>query len=235
MTDKRVYGIDTRRRLPEPPATPDDLLSVCAAFTSLQDEKRALFDTIPDDRKRERKIVRIETRQEPLVERLTELRATSMQEHAARARSVAHYIGEDQLREDADTSACWHTRLTAAVLRDLAAEPAPAGDDTELLALCRQFDADTQALRRYDARALATPWTDQGALDLISARWHEAMYRITALPARTMAGVRAKGAVFGHALTQCVAIEPDESGNEQGEDYEHLGMSLVRDLAAVSA
>ena len=98
------------------------ILSLCAAFDALQRSKQAIFDAMPDGYERECAVDEIDLQQEPMVERVAELHATTMEEHRARARSLSFYLGEQQLREDAE-SGCWHERLTAAILRDLAAMP----------------------------------------------------------------------------------------------------------------
>lgn len=109
--------------------------------------------------------------------------------------------------------------------------------DVRLLDLCRQFDADTLALQGYDARALAgerdAPM-DQNELNLLLDQWHDGLDEIITLSATTMTGIRAKACALGHALTQCAFVDTDVSVDEQGENYELLAMSLVRDLAAVA-
>jgi hypothetical protein len=237
MSDATIYDIKTGCRLQETPAAAipaqqsADILSLCAKFDALQREKSALFVMIPDDDEREFCVDAIEVKQEPLLYRLTELRASTMEEHRARARTLSLYLGEVQLKEDA-ASDLWPNRLTAAILRDLTADDAP-GRDAVLLDLCNQLDADTQALQRYEALPLTPDWqqSDQDSIDVVSDRWHVALAEITVLPALTTAGIRAKAGALGHALRQAIAVEVGLTFEQQAEDYEKLAMSLVRDLA----
>jgi hypothetical protein len=94
------------------------ILSLCAAFDALQLSKAPLFD-MPDGYEREFALDAVELKQEPMVERMSELQATSMDEHRARARSISLYLGRDQLAKDAE-SYLWPERMVAALLRDLA-------------------------------------------------------------------------------------------------------------------
>lgn len=109
--------------------------------------------------------------------------------------------------------------------------PRPATPDAALIDLCRQFDEDTRALQRYDALAMLNETRDEDELDDLSERWHDALHEITAIPASTTVGIRAKAVALGQALMQCAFIDTEVSADEQGEDYERLAMSLVRDLA----
>lgn len=134
-------------------------------------------------------------------------------------------------------------RLSAAatvtgLLAPVIAIAAPIGPhaDAGLLDMCRQFDVDSRAVRDYDARALAGDRTapmDQNELDLLLEQWDDGLDEIISLSATTMAGIRAKATALGHALMQCAFVDTDMSVDEQGENYELLAMSLVRDLAAV--
>jgi len=107
--------------------------------------------------------------------------------------------------------------------------------DTALLDLCRQFDAEGRELQQNDLLAIAQsgPLFTQDDLELRLERWDQKLDQITALPARTMAGIHAKSAALGLALIQKAFFDTDVGIDEQGQDYEQLAMSLVRDLAAV--
>jgi hypothetical protein len=104
--------------------------------------------------------------------------------------------------------------------------------DAKLLALCRQFDTDTRALDRYNALAAIgelPPALDQSYLDRVSVCWHDTLDQIIPLPATTMVGLFAKARALGHALRLASDCDGDVDG--QGENYDRLAMSLVRDLA----
>jgi hypothetical protein len=109
--------------------------------------------------------------------------------------------------------------------------PRPATPDAALIDLCRQFDDDTHALQRFDALATLNGTYDEDELNDLSERWHGALHEITTIPAHTTAGIRAKAVALGQALMQCAFIDTEVGVDEQGEDYERLAMSLVRDLA----
>jgi len=220
-------------------ATPEqqnvELLLLCAGVDALQQQKRGLFDAIEDDDERELAIEAIDDLQEPMVRRLAELRATTLEEHRARARSVCTYIGKNQLNEDAN-SKYLHERLTAAVLRDLAEE---TDADATLLSLCRQLDAETREIELNDARvpsqcsADAALAMEDGEFEALLGRWRDTIKEIAALPARTSAGIRTKAAALRQTLMQEVAYRRDEgapSFEEQADVHELLAMSLSRDL-----
>lgn len=98
------------------------ILSLCAAFDVLEHKKRELSDTIKDDEAFSVVCDEINVEQKPMIYRLSELHATSMEAHRARARTLSLYMGELELREFAGSDSWWD-RLTAAILRDLAAVP----------------------------------------------------------------------------------------------------------------
>lgn len=118
----------------------------------------------------------------------------------------------------------------------IATAPQP-GADAALLNLCRQMDADTRELQRNDrptpAQCEADPTLSRNDDALVPrlTRWNETVGQIIVIPARTMAGIRAKAGALGHALLLKAFIDTKLSPEEQGEDYEQLAMSLVRDLA----
>lgn len=97
--------------------------SLCADFDALQRSKHRVFDmpseSDADFYRRDLALEAIEIKQEPMVERMSAMRATTMDDHRARARSIAGWLGKDQLAEDAE-SCCWDKRMVAALVRDLA-------------------------------------------------------------------------------------------------------------------
>ena len=232
MPEAEIFDIRTGRTVQGAPAgsASDSILSLCAAFNALQFSKAPLFD-MPDGYERECAIDAVDLKQEPMVYRLAELRATNMEEHCARARSLALYLGEDQLKEDAESS-LWHERMTAAILRDLAAV---CDADAALLDLCRQFDIDDRALQQHDwlCAHRHAPLLDDSAFSALLDRWHDILSKVTALPAGTSAGLRAKAGALRLALIQEVKTESHRSFEEQAEDFELLAMSLALDLATV--
>ena len=112
----------------------------------------------------------------------------------------------------------------------LIAQPAALGPDTELLKLCGAFDADSLALRRHDDASHAL--SDIELYPLLD-RWCVTIDRITAIPARSLIGIRAKATALGHALMQQVAVNIATIFEDQASGYELLAMSLARDLAAM--
>jgi hypothetical protein len=96
------------------------ILSVCAAFNELQLRKAALLDTIPSDSERYFAVGAINAEQDPLVSRLVDLRATSLEAQLARLRLLS-LLTATQREEDAAFLG-WVSRLTAAGLRDLHSE-----------------------------------------------------------------------------------------------------------------
>ena len=85
MSQAEIFDITTGRRLPNgrPETTEQitgDILSLCAEFDALNRQKVKLFDAIRDDKERECLVDAIEVQQEPIVYRLANLRATSIEE-----------------------------------------------------------------------------------------------------------------------------------------------------------
>jgi hypothetical protein len=115
---------------------------------------------------------------------------------------------------------------------------APNGD-AELLDLCHHLSADSFRLRQHDAACAGAFASDprmamdDGETDSVLDSWYDTLDQIIAIPAATGVGIRAKATALGHALMQCAFVDTDLSVDEQGENYERLAMSLVRDLAAV--
>ncbi|MGI4976253.1 MAG: hypothetical protein ACRYG6_04840 [Janthinobacterium lividum] len=107
-----------------PPApNPDaDLLATCAAFDALERAYRATdFDCAPrtpEDLVNDAERSRIATAQNPLVERMAELRAVTRAGQIARARSLALWKPELLNDEPSDFGEC----LASAIVRDLIGE-----------------------------------------------------------------------------------------------------------------
>ena len=115
--------------LPDPseafptPASPDaDLLAACAAFDVLERAYRATdfgcTPYTPEDLANDAERDRISAAQWPLIERMTELRATTRAGQVARARSLALWRPELLESGPGDISEC----LTSAIVRDLVGE-----------------------------------------------------------------------------------------------------------------
>ena len=107
----------------EPVTSPDaDLLKACAAFDVLERAYIAapgdFWPGTPEERAVEAERDRISAAQDPLVERICELRAVTREGQAARARSLALWDAELMKPGPGDTG----TWLTAAIVRDLISE-----------------------------------------------------------------------------------------------------------------
>jgi len=105
------------------PASPDaELLAACAAFDALERQYVALYDgpdAIEDDDECEAAARPIRLKQKPLLDKLTNLRATTLEGHLARIRSLV--LEDQQLDiEELATSSYINQRLLGMVLRDLA-------------------------------------------------------------------------------------------------------------------
>jgi len=100
---------------PDPDA---DLLAVCAEFDAVEHRRNAMFD---DDTLTDEANAAIREEQEPLVDRLCEMRATTIKGMQARARSLVLYDDAVMERHTVYTN----DRLVAAVLRDLIEEASP--------------------------------------------------------------------------------------------------------------
>ncbi|MGI4943469.1 MAG: hypothetical protein ACRYHQ_23370, partial [Janthinobacterium lividum] len=106
------------RPLAPPFAAPDPdaaLLTVCAAFDAVERRRNAMFD---DDTLTDEANAAIWEEQAPLVDRLCELQAVTIEGMRARARSLALYDDAMMERRTVYTN----DRLVAAVLRDLIGE-----------------------------------------------------------------------------------------------------------------
>lgn len=106
-------------------AHPDaDLLAACAAFDALERAYIAVpgdfWPDTPEERASEAERERISAAQDPLVERMCELRAFTREGQAARARSLALWDAELMKPGPGDTG----TWLTAAIVRDLISDAA---------------------------------------------------------------------------------------------------------------
>jgi hypothetical protein len=77
------------------------------------------------------------------------------------------------------------------------------------------------------------PKIDRPCTRALLDRWHDMLSQVTALPAGTSAGLRAKAGALRLALIQKVKTESHRSFEEQAEDFELLAMSLALDLATV--
>ncbi len=104
------------RKLLEPIADPDaELLAVCAEFDAVEHRRNAMFD---DDTLTDGANAAIREEQAPLVDRLCDLQAVTIQGMRARARSLVLYDDEVLERRTVYTNG----RIVAAVLRDLIGE-----------------------------------------------------------------------------------------------------------------
>ena len=106
------------RPLAPPPAAPDpdaELLAVCAEFDAVEHRRNAMFD---DDTLTDEANASIRDEQEPLVDRLCDLQAMTIEGMRARARSLVLYDDAVMERRTVYTN----DRLVAAVLRDLIGE-----------------------------------------------------------------------------------------------------------------
>jgi hypothetical protein len=121
--------------------------------------------------------------------------------------------------------------VIAGLLKPASAEPV-ARRDAKLLSLCHHFDAVALALRHHDDATAELE--DDDLLPLLDG-FADTIAQIIAMPASTGGGIRAKAGALYHALMQRVAVDVDESFEDQAEDYERLAMSLTRDLTAVPA
>ncbi len=115
------------RHVSAPSEHPDaELIAVCAEFDRLE---QAYIDRggdyepgSPEDDAAEAERDRLSAAQDPLVARMCELRATTREGQAARARSLALWNAELLKPGSGDTGTC----LTAAIVRDLLAGSAMA-------------------------------------------------------------------------------------------------------------
>ncbi len=240
----------TRRRLPkdaaataapaEPAGADAELIRLCNRLVANRALEQAAYRANPDNDD-EREITT-----GPLNEEWFELRDRLFDLDSPRTREGARAVALAALSEcprdkDAILYEGLHTWLSLGCAEYLAtpAIAVPVDADAALLDLCRQFDADTRKLFRNDrlteAECAADPTLSIGDDDLnaLLDGWGETLKQITALPATTGPGIRAKGCALGHAMMQCVFAEIDANIDEQGQEYEKLAMSLVRDLAAV--
>ena len=93
------------------------VLSVCAAFNVLHLRKAALCDTIASDSERDFAIGAINAQQDPMVNRLVSLVASSPAAVVARMQVLALLIENEKDKRGLPSS--WWIDLTAAVMRDL--------------------------------------------------------------------------------------------------------------------
>lgn len=112
------------------PVSPDaELISLCAECDALQAKIDALWEGDPTrsmslaESRAFEKARDIEQRpfadaQDPLLERICELRASTPQSHAARARTLLGWDKDPCWTDDA----CWNSQLIGAIVRDLVGE-----------------------------------------------------------------------------------------------------------------
>jgi hypothetical protein len=105
-------------------AEPDAvLLTLCAAFDTLQRAYLSVFGQVTDEQAREATVAPIEAAQEELATALCAVRATTLAGHQARAATLVGYAPDVVWKLEAsegEFGADPVERLTAAVLRDLA-------------------------------------------------------------------------------------------------------------------
>ncbi len=110
-------------------ASPDaELIRLCAECDALQGQIDALYlpqlDHLPTleilaaEDTRTRAVKPIADRQDPLLERICELRATTPQGHIARARTLLQWDKDPIWTHDE----CWNSQLIGAIVRDLVGE-----------------------------------------------------------------------------------------------------------------
>lgn len=112
-----------------PGAHPDaELIALCAAFMGLERRHQASFDPsspayVEDDDERDRVNDPICDAQEPLVERICAMRATTLEGARARVRSILLWDADaDPAKDPLCFGHSMNHRMTAAVFRDLLAE-----------------------------------------------------------------------------------------------------------------
>ena len=108
-----------------PPSPDAELLAVCAEFDALERAYLATFTGFkagsPEEEAAEAEQERLRAVQEPLVDRICELRAVTREGQVARARSLA--LWDAELMKSQNDTGGW---LTAAIVRDLIAGSATA-------------------------------------------------------------------------------------------------------------
>lgn len=106
---------------PLPATSPDaELLKLCAAINALQVQVDALWDgvsRIEDDDERDDLQAPLTAQQIPLIERMCEIRPTTLQGHVARCRTYHRW---DKSPPDVSSPYC-NEAMQGAILRDLAA------------------------------------------------------------------------------------------------------------------
>ena len=103
--------------LPHPDA---ELLAACAAADAIQARIDALWADpvlVKDDARRDPLVAALDAEEEPFLEQVYELTATTLAGHMARARTLA---GWD--KETFKPGGCWNDLLAAALVRDLVGE-----------------------------------------------------------------------------------------------------------------
>ncbi len=117
---------DRSEAFPEAASPDAELIRLCAKCDALQAKMDAFFEGDPTrdmtvseartfDRARMVALKPFEDAQDPLLERICELRATTPQGHAARARTLIAWNKDPCWTHDG----CWNSQLIGAIVRDL--------------------------------------------------------------------------------------------------------------------
>jgi hypothetical protein len=94
----------------------------------------------------------------------------------------------------------------------------PAGDDTELLAICSSFWTDDRLIQEWDAGLIS-----QEAGEAANNRWWQHIEDLEHISASTLEGLRAKAAVSLRAMEQVA---------ESSSQAEDVGRALLAEVAA---
>ena len=213
-----------------PAAAPQSgLIEVCADYVRLEKARIALFERIEDENERASMVEPFDAQQEPLFERIINLRAVTAEEHVARATAFATMCDGEVF--DGLESGCWDRMFAAAMVRDLAPPAASKvvpplaveSQDTELLRLC----AEAGRLDRLSA--------GEGDLDAANAAfngWFDVVDQIVTIRARTADGIRAKALVIRGLMA------PMQPRWAEGDDHDQtahdpLVWSLITDMMGI--
>lgn len=220
-------------------SNPDaELIRMCAEHDALEHRVRALdYTALPDSEEEagfEAASDALSAQQGPILERICELRGTTLEGLRARARTWALWMGEQTRDVPGDYP---ERRMIRALIRDLLGEdaavlPAAPAPDAALLAACDEYVAlDREWYRLCKSRGemlTSDPeWNVIGdKMDPISSRQRALRDEVAEVVPLTFAGLRAKAEIARRHLV--------DDGDTLMEPESYLACTVLENLLGIS-